>query len=274
MEVVDEFVSHPPNPVEAVEACHDVEDFIFDCYYNGDQECFPSTDFTKVLNQEYCHCFTFDTKFSSRITGSGIKAQKLSVILNIEEEEALPGYSDVAGARVIVHGHGERVFPEDRGISVKAGEQVLVGIRRTDISRMSAPFGDCSNDPPFGGLSLDGCKYTLLSHEIEDTCGCFNAYMAQHAFDRTPTVLCDTPAQWECIYNVTDAFYDDPTSTNRCSQLCSETDFSYLISSATFPLPDSAQLIRDVRGCFFFFFSRQNHNLHHPFPLFPVTPVL
>ena len=66
--------------------------------------------------------------------------------MNIGQSEFLRAAGSVAGAIVVVHARDKMPFPEDYGIMLTPGVFNVISLRMTQLTRKSAPYGDCMAD--------------------------------------------------------------------------------------------------------------------------------
>lgn len=57
----------------------------------------------------------------------------LSLIFDINQDEYIPGFTEGAGIRVVVHDQSEMPFPEYHGIAVNPGHMTYIGA--TSVNR-------------------------------------------------------------------------------------------------------------------------------------------
>ena len=43
---------------------------------------------------------------------------------------------DLVGARIVIHGQGEKAYPDDEGIDIHAGMSTSIGLRKVSISQL------------------------------------------------------------------------------------------------------------------------------------------
>ncbi|KAK3763230.1 hypothetical protein RRG08_020770, partial [Elysia crispata] len=105
-------------------------------------------NFTSNFNLKQGNCFTFaSSQDELRKTWDTVKPgpkNGLRLELNIEADEYLTS-STVGGIKVLIHDNLEYPFPEDGGLIVAPGFYTTIGIRKTNIKRLSSAsaYGDC-----------------------------------------------------------------------------------------------------------------------------------
>ena len=61
----------------------------------------------------------------------------LQLILNVQQEEYMPGASEIAGVIVVIQDQNTMPFPEDDGITVGPGHSTSIDIRKVRFSLCS-----------------------------------------------------------------------------------------------------------------------------------------
>lgn len=148
---------------------HLLEKLILYCSYGG-KICHPEKHFVPYQSSRYGQCYTFNSKddpsaFSVQL-GS---VYGLTLILDAERFEHVPGVGESDGFRVSVHPKGTDPFPEIQGFSIPTEMEVLVGLRQKKTERLKDPYEKCDDQLP-----KDGFLKTTLSCgkecTTEDSC--------------------------------------------------------------------------------------------------------
>ncbi|GFR89693.1 acid sensing ion channel 1 [Elysia marginata] len=162
---------------------HQLQDMLFGCYF-GLEKC-NVQNFTYNFNLNQGNCYTFaGIQYEIRKDWTSLKAGPLNGLrleLNAETDEYLPS-STVGGFKVLIHDNKEYPFPEDGGLVVAPGFYTSIGIKKTNIKRLSAPFGSCLDtqanttknlfsDEGFG-YSRNGCQKSCFQEFVYRNCSC------------------------------------------------------------------------------------------------------
>ena len=170
-------------------ARHQAKDLIARCTYAG-EEC-NYTDFSEVLTR-LGYCYTFNSgriPNRSLLKSQGIGTRYgLSLTLNIEQDEYLewPLEHD-AGVRVMIHSQDQPPAPDDSGIAIAPGRNMLVGIRERnvlDTSSNGQRTGRCKDIKDIGGFnflqerfhrySSSACREDCFFTKIAEGCRCID----------------------------------------------------------------------------------------------------
>ena len=170
-------------------ARHQARDLIVNCMYAG-EEC-SHTNFSEVLTR-LGYCYTFNSE-ASRMPLSLLKSQGigirygLSLVLNIEQDEYLewPVGLD-AGVKVMIHSQDHPPTPDDAGIAIAPGRNMLIGIQErkvVDRSTNGKRTGRCKDKKDTSGFNFlqgrfsytsSACWSDFLFTKIASECGCID----------------------------------------------------------------------------------------------------
>uniref|UniRef100_A0A914YMT4 Uncharacterized protein n=1 Tax=Panagrolaimus superbus TaxID=310955 RepID=A0A914YMT4_9BILA len=143
--------------------------------------------------------------------------------------------TDISGMRVLVHDQGEFPFPDIFGYNVQTGSATSIGVTYREMSRLSEPYGSCTNDKPDGYLfdrnySTEGCQRTRYQAQMVSNCQCYDPHFPppKNSTETKPCTVEDNFDCWLQESNVT-------TSDNACTQPCNEGVYDVTVSSAKWP---------------------------------------
>ena len=171
---------------------HQPDDFIMRCKF-GAKDC-SHANFTYFQDPMYFNCYTFNggnlskEKLISRTTGP---QEGLSLVMYLESDNGDNIYNDTyytfsnignaAGVRVTIHPPNTRPNPMEQGFDVPPGFSASVGMNVRRITRLGAPFGDCTEDVYWGNERFVYSQQTCLSlcqqRFIMAQCGCVSSYL-------------------------------------------------------------------------------------------------
>nr|7YVB_A Chain A, FMRFamide-gated Na+ channel [Aplysia californica]7YVB_B Chain B, FMRFamide-gated Na+ channel [Aplysia californica]7YVB_C Chain C, FMRFamide-gated Na+ channel [Aplysia californica]7YVC_A Chain A, FMRFamide-gated Na+ channel [Aplysia californica]7YVC_B Chain B, FMRFamide-gated Na+ channel [Aplysia californica]7YVC_C Chain C, FMRFamide-gated Na+ channel [Aplysia californica] len=257
---------------DAKKISHDLRDLLIHCRFNR-EEC-TTENFTSSFDGNYFNCFTFNggqlrDQLQMHATGP---ENGLSLIISIEKDEPLPGTYGVynfennilhsAGVRVVVHAPGSMPSPVDHGFDIPPGYSSSVGLKALLHTRLSEPYGNCTEDSLEGIQTyrntffacLQLCKQRRLIRE----CKCKSSALPDLSVENI--TFCGVIPDWKDIRrNVTGEYKMNQTiptislacearvqkqlNNDRsyetecgCYQPCSETSYLKSVSLSYWPL--------------------------------------
>ncbi|RUS75983.1 hypothetical protein EGW08_016265, partial [Elysia chlorotica] len=163
----------------------------------------------------------------------------LSLILNVEQYEYMPGPSDAAGVKILLH-HPHQ-FPQVRGLGLvlPAGSFAFVGTSIISFNNLPEPHGQCSSPPlrHFQHYSTEACQVDCKTRLLQDLCGCRLYYMP----DTHGVPKCTLEQYYKCYIpnteNNTDQLQQEFTSSCLCPVPCQFLSYDTSVSQAvTSPL--------------------------------------
>ncbi|RUS81939.1 hypothetical protein EGW08_010284 [Elysia chlorotica] len=182
----------------------------------------------------------------------------LRLDLNIEANEYLSS-SSVGGIKVLIHDKLEYPFPEDGGLIVGPGFYTSIGIRKTNITRLSQPYGDCienglvSSKNLFSdegyGYSRNACQKSCFQEYVYRNCSCCESSYpcVSHALVRstgkaapsTGIPFCNI-SRWvelDCVDRAQLKFQENLLGcVDACPAACTQSTFATSISTGMFPM--------------------------------------
>ncbi|XP_077985245.1 acid-sensing ion channel 4-A-like [Glandiceps talaboti] len=163
---------------------HQIEEMLRSCSFDG-KPCGPQ-NFTKVAtNFGMCYTFNGNKERILKISNAG-QRYGLTLLLYVNEDEYFGPGSDV-GFRLMVHDIGEIPDIAGQGVSISPGTFTSIGLRKTQMSNLGAPYGDCvenieDNLRYFdGAYSLSKCWIECETDYVINDCGCRYFYMPGNA---------------------------------------------------------------------------------------------
>ncbi|XP_072167276.1 epithelial sodium channel subunit gamma-2-like [Diadema setosum] len=153
------------------------KDLIRQCTFDK-QPC-SFNDFTKIQDIRYGNCYIFNQfKKSAKKTRRTGSQYGLHLTLFVNEPEYVGVLSPEVGVVVSINHPSIFPFPEDDGILVSTGQVASIGLKRTHITRLPEPYGDCGK----GGedyyakdeydFSQRSCVKMCLEREMSKQCNC------------------------------------------------------------------------------------------------------
>lgn len=135
------------------------------------------SDWVTFQDPSMGNCFTFNNGSTRNATRAG-PIYGLRVIFKTNITEYLLT-SDTAGMKILIHDQSEYPFPDIFGYSVQAGTATSIGVTYTQISRLGAPYGECTNDKPSNYLfpldySTEGCQRSIYQTDMVSACDCYD----------------------------------------------------------------------------------------------------
>ncbi|XP_041377194.1 uncharacterized protein LOC121389619 [Gigantopelta aegis] len=215
-------------------SAHKREDLIVKCQWRG-ESCGPN-NFSEVLTDHgLCYMFngqydSLDLPFYAYAAGS---ENGLSLTLNIEQYEYMPGPHDAAGVKVLIH--DGRQFPKvhELGIAFPTGSHSFVGIKLVSVTNLPSPHGKCRSQALkyFPDYSLENCEVECVTDLLEKTCGCRRFYMPPHPTDQPP--VCTLEEIYTCYKNNIDDIKASVHESCGCAIPCQFHIFEPTVSYAT-----------------------------------------
>ncbi|XP_072167584.1 epithelial sodium channel subunit gamma-like [Diadema setosum] len=151
-------------------------DLIRQCTF--DKENCSFKNFTKIQDIRYGNCYMFNqfkkSAVKTRSTGS---QYGLHLTLFVDEPEYVGVLSPEVGVVVAINHPSIFPFPEDDGILVSTGQVASIGLKRTHITRLPEPYGDCGKGgenyaPDKYDFSQRSCFKMCLEREMMKQCQC------------------------------------------------------------------------------------------------------
>lgn len=107
------------------QAIHGGEDFIHSCSWAG-KDCRSKLN---LVYTDFGICHSFNVNKTIKVSESG-RASSLSLMLNIEQYEHMPGPDTGAGVLIFLHDNHIRPLVSDLGFVVPSGMHTLIGVKR------------------------------------------------------------------------------------------------------------------------------------------------
>ncbi|XP_046551586.1 amiloride-sensitive sodium channel subunit beta-like [Haliotis rubra] len=248
---------------------HQLDDMMMDCSF-ACQTC-SQRHFIRKTSSTFGNCYTLEhTKFVSKRSGP---IHGLQLILNLENYEQLEGITTGNGFQLVVNPHGMLPFPVHDGITIDAGKETNIALKKVAIHRLGAPKWDCENGEMFRRkynitYSVQTCQL-LCEHEmISNTCKCYHvseeemiilmnttkAYPAcrtkkryrmdtYYLFDRS--LICSF-VEVRCVLDQMALFETTPQNCS-CGNPCRETKYEKRLSSRQWPSHSYAKVLKQKR---------------------------
>ncbi|XP_060082851.1 uncharacterized protein LOC132562140 [Ylistrum balloti] len=221
-----------------VEMGHQIKDMLISCSFDG-YECFPD-NFTRYQTMEYGNCYKIQSSaFTSKSPGP---QHGLTMILFMENDEYLPGFTQGYGARVTINDQYSFPYPADEGFFVSSAFETHIGLKQTNIERLGNPYGECDNGVEFEkryGLrySRHTCQATCHLQTVIDHCGCHdvnNMEVFSQSSLLDTTKPCRSREELKCQFEIAKEL-DDKTRKCECYNPCVEKQWIRSISTRQWP---------------------------------------
>ncbi|XP_072167173.1 epithelial sodium channel subunit gamma-2-like [Diadema setosum] len=135
--------------------------------------------FKKIQDIRYGNCYIFNQfKKSANKTRSTGSQYGLHLTLFVDEPEYVGVLSPEVGVVVSINHPSIFPFPEDDGILVSTGQVAYIGLKRTHITRLPEPYGDCVKGgknyyaPDKYDFSKRSCYKMCLEEAMLKQCNC------------------------------------------------------------------------------------------------------
>ncbi|XP_071506092.1 epithelial sodium channel subunit gamma-2-like [Diadema antillarum] len=217
---------------------HTGVDLIQQCSFDGDP-C-SHKNFSRIQNIRYGNCFVLNDgnklKNASVIKTSRTGSQYgLHLTLLVEQPEYIGVLTPEAGVVVAIHDPSVFAFPEDDGISVSTGQATSIGLRRSYITRLEDPYGDCVDgnqeyyNPQMYNFSQRSCSKMCLEKAMLKQCKCVTDILVNGT-------MCSPINQTEraCRTSVLKKYIRNKLSC-QCENPCFETVYIPTISTLRWP---------------------------------------
>ncbi|KAK6175316.1 hypothetical protein SNE40_013804 [Patella caerulea] len=248
---------------------HDINDFMIHCRFN--QELCSTSNFTSFFDGNYYSCFTFNSGVVEKLLMHATGPQNgLSLIISLDNDDPPYGTYGMyhigsnilhsAGVRVVVHAPNTMPSPVNHGFDVPPGYSSSIGLNAVMHTRLSQPFGNCTNKKLDGYKTyrntffscLQLCQQRIIIRE----CKCKSSSLPEVA--ETNISFCGVIPNWKDILNNSAKYKDKQItvpslaceekhlvkmandrsyeSTCRCFQPCDETTYQKAVSLSYWPL--------------------------------------
>ncbi|XP_071503424.1 epithelial sodium channel subunit beta-2-like [Diadema antillarum] len=209
-------------------------DLIRQCSF--DTEPCSYKNFTKIQDIRYGNCYIFNqfkkSAVKTRSTGS---QYGLHLTLFVDEPEYIGVLSPTVGVIVTINHPSIFPFPEDDGILVSTGQVASIGLKRTYVSRLPKPYGDCGKGgedyyaPDKYDFSQRSCFKMCLEREMLKRCKCVTNILVNGT-------ICSpiNKTQQKCRTEVFKKYIRNTLGCD-CENPCDENVYNARISTARWP---------------------------------------
>ncbi|XP_046562955.1 uncharacterized protein LOC124271849 [Haliotis rubra] len=213
---------------------HAMEDMIVSCQWRG-EPC-GIFNFTEIMT-DHGVCFSFNlpdqnTSDRDRLHVTEELRTGLSLTLNVEQYEYMPGPHDAAGVKILIHDH--RQFPkvQELGIALPTGTHSFVGMQLISINNLPKPHGECQcpSLKYFPHYSIETCQVECSMVQISQRCGCRLFYMPETEDD---IPLCTLGDYYGCYKPFAVEIRESVQQNCHCPVPCNYTLFDATVSYAT-----------------------------------------
>uniref|UniRef100_A0A8D0GQ14 Acid sensing ion channel subunit family member 4 n=1 Tax=Sphenodon punctatus TaxID=8508 RepID=A0A8D0GQ14_SPHPU len=183
---------------------HQLHEMLKSCNFSG-ENC-SAQNFTVVYTR-YGKCYTFNADPSNlRVTRQGGMGNGLEIMLDIQQEEYLPIWSETnetsfeAGLRVQIHSQDEPPYIHQLGFGVSPGFQTFVSCQEQRLTYLPQPWGNCRASvkveqllPGYESYSIAACRLQCEKEAVVQKCECRMVHMPG---ERPRPLPRPTPAAW------------------------------------------------------------------------------
>ncbi|ESO95709.1 hypothetical protein LOTGIDRAFT_160261 [Lottia gigantea] len=248
---------------------HDINDFMIHCRFN--QELCSVANFTSFFDGNYYSCYTFNSGSVEKLLMHATGPQNgLSLILSLDNDDPPYGTYGMyhinsnilhsAGVRVVIHAPNTMPSPVDHGFDVPPGYSSSIGLNAVMHTRLSEPFGNCTNKELDGYKSYKNTFFSCLQlcqqRIIIKNCGCKSSSLPE-VLDPNIT-FCGVVPNWQEILNRSTEYKNKTIAVPnlaceekyvvemandrsyefscKCYQPCDETTYQKAVSLSYWPL--------------------------------------
>ncbi|KAK7093192.1 hypothetical protein V1264_006988 [Littorina saxatilis] len=153
---------------------HTLHDLLLRCERRGVQ-C--GADDFELVATDHGMCYTLDT--SNFTVNSAGAEDGLSLTLNVEQYEYMPGPHDAAGIKMLLHDSKESPKVHALGQALSAGVHSFLAMKLVSVKNLPSPHGECDSPslryyPHYATANCETeCRASLLAR----LCGCRLVYM-------------------------------------------------------------------------------------------------
>ncbi|GFN85508.1 acid-sensing ion channel 1, partial [Plakobranchus ocellatus] len=234
---------------------HDIAEMLMECTFRG-ISC-SAEQFHLVQTAQYGNCYTIENnRFISSVGGPD---DGLTMYLFLQDEEYLHGITNSMGFKVHIHNIGEFPNPYSEGLSVSAGMETFIGLKKVNIERQKHPYGDCVENEDFENVynlkyTQRTCQAFCLQKSIIETCDCFdaenddifkrlaNAKMIDVKNTTMGYTPCRTTQESACLRSQVSQFQNGEFSC-ECPSPCEESLYNKALSSKAWPTTEYASIL-------------------------------
>ncbi|GFS14870.1 amiloride-sensitive sodium channel subunit gamma [Elysia marginata] len=241
---------------ERYEMGHDIDNLLMECTFRG-ITC-TADQFRLVQTAQYGNCYTLENK--RYISTVGGPDDGLTLYLFMEDDEYLHGITNSMGYQVHIHNIGELPNPYSEGLSVSAGMETFIGLKKVNIERQGHPYGTCIENEDFKDLynityTQRTCQAFCLQKKIVEECKCFdseNDVIFKSLADAKVITLpglnssgygpCKTLTESQCYQLQIKRFQNQEFSCD-CPSPCKESLYTKALSSKIWPTEEYAGIL-------------------------------
>ncbi|KAL8564936.1 hypothetical protein ACOMHN_019839 [Nucella lapillus] len=156
------------------ETRHRLHDFLISCKWRGvrcGQEHF------QMRVTDHGICYTLDS--TNLIVDSAGSDDGLSLSLNVEQYEYMPGPHDAAGVKILLHDKKEFPKVHALGQALSPGFHSFLALKLVSVENLPSPHGEC--DSPslryYSHYATPNCESDCATRLLHSLCGCKLFYM-------------------------------------------------------------------------------------------------
>ncbi|CAI5448011.1 unnamed protein product [Caenorhabditis angaria] len=243
---------------------YSLNEFVLRCSFNS-KDCDMQSDFRLHIDPEYGNCYTFNFNYSMELKNTRAGPMYgLRLLLDVHQDDYMPT-TESAGVRIVVHEQNKEPFPDTFGYSAPTGFVSSFGLKTKELHRLSAPWGNCSDDfRPESYIyedrySPEGCHRNCFQNTALKICGCGDPRFPLPS-ENTRHCKAGSVRDRECLWNVTSETGEFHSLLDRCvcRQHCKERQFETAYSASAWPsqnfrigddCPAVADIFNDSEAC-------------------------
>ncbi|ELT94811.1 hypothetical protein CAPTEDRAFT_212993 [Capitella teleta] len=175
---------------------HTQHDLIMSCSWNG-HGCHDQDLIQTVTDFGICYTFNWNQRNTRNARETGVEGG-LTLLLNIEQYEYMPGPNGGAGLKLSLHGQHEQAYVRDHGLAIPPGTHGFVALKTIKIDNLPSPHGKCDDSirlKYFNTYTVTGCQAECKMAYVKDKCNCIDMYMP----GTNDTEVCSIRQYKECL---------------------------------------------------------------------------
>ncbi|XP_046366455.2 degenerin-like protein unc-105 [Haliotis rufescens] len=225
---------------------HQLDDMLMDCSFSC-QTCSPR-HFIMQTSSTFGNCYTLEhNKFISKRSG---QTKGLQLILYLENAEQLEGITTGNGFQLVVNPHGVLPLPVHDGLTIDAGKETNVALKKLQIKRLGPPKWDCEDGLMFQRrynitYSVQTCQLVCEQEMIANVCKCYNVAEEEITLilnTTNPHPACRSKKQVKCMFGQMWVFENFALNCT-CGNPCREIKYEKSISSRQWPSDSYAKVL-------------------------------
>ncbi|XP_046369463.2 acid-sensing ion channel 1A-like [Haliotis rufescens] len=195
--------------------------------------CGPANFSTVMTDLGVCFQFKADDKETPLQVDTSGHQSGLSLSLMVEQYDYMGESRDSAGAVVVISAPDEtEAFADSTGFGVTVGFSTAIGLKKTRVHDMQAPYGTCGKTtlhefPEDTEYTPLRCRLNCLTSHIREKCDCVELYMP----NKHGRPYCSLLKQLQCVDRTKRTFFSSGMTKHcDCPFPCQSEHFSKILS--------------------------------------------